>query len=363
MAGYTAESAAAAPIPETTEEKVVVVAAEEDKDTEKEKDKDKPKKSSTKIKTKASKEAARFSDDAKASQILRGPSENGNEFDVRMSEEADGAKSAAKIIKILKEKGICVVLANAPQELVLAANREAEDLWEDGKFTSPMRISDDRSKLEAMCWQDALYDEEKVCYVRTKEDSAEAMQSKAALRALMGNMADFGGGLGEGIAKELGVKFDRFGHAMLSCYTGDKSYRLHIDNPHLCGDPERPTIADNGMRLTMAYYINCNWDNEVCDPAGGLDVYLSDATKIPPSAASAKTSGKHRIAPHADTLVLYLSERMAHHVVPTHGTSDKWFCMTMWYLDGKAQGEAPKKLLKMQQELQKELKGNDSDSD
>lgn len=324
---------------------------------------DKPKKSKSKIKTTASKEAARFSDDGKAAQVLRSPGDNGNDFDIRMIDEADGLKAATKIIQVLKEKGVCVILANAPQELLLAAYREANDLWEDGNFGPPMRISDDRSKLEAMCWQDALYNEEKVCYIRTKEDSEEAMQSKAALRALMNNMADFGAGLGEGIAQELGVKFDRYGHAMLSCYTGDKSYRLHIDNPHQCGDPDRPTVADNGLRLSMAYYINPHWDPELGDCAGGLDVYLTDPKEIPHSAASAKSAGKHRIAPHADTLILFLSERMAHHVIPTSGRSDRWFCMTMWYLDGKAQAEAPKRLLCIQKEQQRQQRGDSEEDD
>jgi len=322
-----------------------------------------PKKKSTKIRTTASKEAARFSDDAKAAQVLRGPGDNGNDFDVRMAEEADGMKAAEKIIQILKEKGVCVIAANAPSELLLAAHREAMDLWDDDRFGPPIKIGDDRGKLEAMCWQSALHDEEKVCYIRTKEDNEEAMQSKAALRALMNNMADFGGGLGPGIAEALGVKFDRFGHAMLSCYTGDRSYRLHIDNPHGCGDPERPTFADNGMRLSMAYYLNSNWDPELGDCAGGLDVYLTDPKQIPPSAASAKSAGKHRIAPHADTLVLFLSERMAHNVIPTSGKSDRWFCMSMFYLDGKAQQEAPRKLLQIQRDRQREADGIESDDD
>merc|ERR1719482_1361234 len=140
---------------------------------------------------------------------------------------------------------------------------------------------------------------------------------------LMGNMADFGAGLGEGIAQELGVKFDRYG-------------------------------------LGMLYYINPTWDPELGDCGGGLDIYLTDPKETPQSAASAKSAGKLRIAPHADTLVLFLSERMAHNVIETSG-SDRWFCMTQWYLDGKAQAEAPKNLLKIQKELSRGKNGDDSD--
>jgi len=316
----------------------------------------------TKIKTKASKEAARFSDDGKEARTLRSPGENGNDFDIRMSEEPDGLLAASKIVQILKEKGVCVIQANAPAEIVMAANSEADELWEEGKFAPPLRVYDDRSKIEAMIWQETLADEERVCFIRNakEDDSATEKQSKQGLRLLMNNMIDFGGGLGESIAKELGVKFDRYGHAILSCYTGDRQYRLHLDNPHAC-DPERPTIPDNGLRLSMAYYINTHWDPSTAEEsAGGLDVFLTDPKEVPGSAAAAKSAGKHRIAPHADTLVLFLSERIAHQVIPTK-TSDRWFCMTVWYIDGKAQADAPKKLVQMQKEQRRQDEGSDSD--
>merc|ERR1712217_334936 len=139
---------------------------------------------------------------------------------------------------------------------------------------------------------------------------------------------------------------------MLSCYTGDRVYSLHLDNPH-GGEEGGSPMPDNGMRMTAIYFLNTDWDpceDENC--AGGLDVHLSDPASPPTSAAAAKGASKLRIAPHADTLVLFLSERMAHRVIATSG-SRKWFCMTLWAFEGEHMEQASKKLYMMQNEREK----------
>jgi len=314
---------------------------------------EKTEKKKTKIKTVASKEAARFAEDGEA-KLERAPDESGNDFDLRMSEEPDGMKAAEKIVSILKEKGVCVIKANAPPELVQAAFDESEALYEDGEFSPPLRVFDDRSKLEAEVWKEALQSEEKVCYVRKDEDPR-----KNALRLLMGNMADFGGGLAHLLMKEIGLQFDRYAHPMVCCYSGDKSYHLHIDNPHGC-NPDRPIFVDNGARMTLAYFINP--DCAPADCAGGLDVCLTDPTKIPNGASEARSVGRFRIAPTADTLVIFLSERMAHQVIATK-SKEKLFCMSMWYLNGDAMNQAPRNLHNLRLKMQREAEGVDSDDD
>jgi len=310
----------------------------------------------TKIKTHASNEAMRWADDA-ADVIARGPSENGNIFDVSMSEEADGMVAAKKIVDAIKKQGICVTQANAPHDLLMAAYEEAESLWDDGLFGPPLRVYDDRSMLEAQLWNQALVDEQKVVWL--KDTEAKGAHMVNALRLLAKNMADFGGGLGELLSKEVGVSFDRYGHAMLSCYTGDRQYKLHLDNPH--GDEEDDEgPIDNGMRLTMAYYINPMWKPAEGKVEGGLDVYLSDPTSAPSSAGAAKKSPKFRIAPQGDTLSIFLSERMAHEVLPTKGNT-KWFCLTMWCLDGKAMQQMSRKLV--ERNRRRNAKDSDDEDD
>ena len=41
------------------------------------------------------------------------------------------------------------------------------------------------------------------------------------------------------------VRFDRLGQPLLTCYTGDATHRVHIDNPH---DGDEGSPPDNGMR-------------------------------------------------------------------------------------------------------------------
>mmetsp|Transcript_42900 Transcript_42900/g.99353 ORF Transcript_42900/g.99353 Transcript_42900/m.99353 type:complete len:314 (-) Transcript_42900:68-1009(-) len=301
------------------------------------------------IKTTASNEAMRWADDGQVGQMEQEPTSKGNDFDVRMQNEDDGVLAARKIVNRLKERGVCLVQANASQDLVMAAQDEAESLWEDGAFKPPLRVHDDRSMLEAPLWQGALQDEERVYWLRPSKDSSTKLHATNALRILADKIAEFGGGLGQLLHDELGLDFDRFGHGLLSCYTGDRTYNLHLDNGHGPED-EEDGFPDNGMRLTLVYYVNMYWNPIKRDNGGGLDLYLSDP-KILPSAGQAKSAKVLRVAPHADTLVLFLSERMAHRVIQTQG-SQKWFCLTMWCLDGEVMNKAAKKLLMMRTKQQ-----------
>lgn len=308
-----------------------------------------------KIKTTASTEAMRWGD-VPAGDIIKEPSHEGNGFDVRMQNEPDGMIAARKIVDILKEKGVCMVQANAPQDLVVSAYEEAEELYNNDQFSPPLKVYDERSMLQVECWKQALQDEDKVFWVG-KSESTDSSHITNALRSLSQKIADFGGGLAEMLKKEAGVEFDRFGNVMLSCYTGERKYALHMDNCH--GDDEGGgSFPDNGMRLTLMYYVNLYWDPFERDNGGGLDVFLSDPKAPPESAAAAKSCKRLRIAPHADTLVLFLSEKMAHQVVETRG-DQKWFALTLWCLNGPAISTMTKRLYT----LRNSGKRRDDDSD
>eukprot|EP00913_Durusdinium_trenchii_P021880 g20559.t1 len=126
------------------------------------------------VKTKASKEAMRWADDGLEGPIERKPGEEGNDFDIRMQDEPDGVLAAQKIVQVLKERGFCLVQANAPPELVQAAFEEAETLWEDGEFKPPIR------------------DVEKSVWIR--EGDSRAIQLMNALN--LGSQRCFGGVVG-----------------------------------------------------------------------------------------------------------------------------------------------------------------------
>jgi len=311
-----------------------------------------------KIKTKASKEAMRWHDDAPTGDIAKEPTFQGNDFDVRMQEEPDGMAAARKVVDVLKEKGVCLVQANAPQELVVSAYEEAEELYGDGKFRTPLTVYDDHSRLQVQCWSQALQDEERVYWVGQSE-GASSSHITNSLRALAKNIADFGGGLAQLLEEEMGMKFDRFGNCMLSCYTGNRKYATHMDNCH-GDDDDEGAFPDNGMRLTLVYFVNLYWDPNNTDNGGGLDVFLSDPKEAPESAAAAKGCKRLRIAPHADTLAVFLSERMAHQVIATSG-DEKWFAMTVWCLNGPAMMQMSKRLHGMRTAGRR--KDDDSDSD
>ncbi|CAE7544619.1 EGLN2 [Symbiodinium sp. CCMP2592] len=294
----------------------------------------------------------RWADGDSEGPIERGPTETGNDFDIRMQEEPDGMLAAEKIVQVLKEKGVCVVQANAPLPLVSSAYEEAESLWEEGEFKPPLRVHDDRSLLEAQLWQQALQDVDKAVWIR--ESDSKAIQLKNALKLLGRNMADFCAGLGPLLEKEIGVSFDRLGQPLLTCYTGDRQYSVHIDNPHNGDDAGLP---DNGMRLSCAYYLNTNWDPESGEQ-GGLDIFLSDpSVAVAPSAA--RKQPRLRVAPHADTLILHLADRMAHRVIPTQGIEERWYALQLWGLHGESMQQMSRKLLAMRQPAKAESDDED----
>lgn len=322
-----------------------------------EKEKKEKKEKRDKVKTHASKEPMRWAETEEA-PIARGPTDHGNDFDIRMRQEADGQKAAKKIVDIIAERGVCLVEANAPADLLAAACDEAEQLWEDGHFSAPFRVSDDRSMMEAKLWHQAVQDEEKVVWIKQDAPGAKPSHMMNALKLLAKNISDFSGGLGPLLKRDAGIDFDKYGQTMLSCYTGDRQYNLHLDNPH--GEEEdEHGLPDNGMRLTSTYFINVHWNPNEGSQEGGLDVHLTGGKAMPDSLSAARASPKLRVAPHADTLVLFLSERMAHQVIKTSG-KEKWFALTMWSLNGPAMQQMAKRL--MIRQMQAESK-DDSDVD
>jgi len=280
------------------------------------------------IQTTTSTEATRLAED-KDRGIQQGPGPEGNQFDIFMQEETDGVYAAEKISDVLKKRGVCLCEANAPHDILSQAYDEAEILWKAGEFGPPMQVFDQDSQFEATLWQQVLYqDEQKVLWM--SEEASSSKRQMDGLKLLSQNMLEFSRGLGDILAQDTGISFSHSWNAMLSCYTGNRSYAMHIDNPHKCGGAME--LPDNGLRLTLVYYINPHWDPDSGHNGGGMDVFLTDPRIAPPSASSARKAPKLRIAPHADTLAIFLSERMAHQVIETQG-KDRWYCLTMWCFD------------------------------
>lgn len=295
----------------------------------------------TRLKTKASSEAARWSNVETTGMIRRGPSSNGNDFDVRMCEEDDGCLGAQKCVQALVDNGVCLVEANAPPELLKVAFEEAQDLWKGGAFGPPLRIYDQNSMAEAQMWENTLRDELKVVWIKK---GSKVDPNQQALTVLAKNIQDFGVGLSGSLKSMTGIEVDRQGQAMLSCYTSDRTYNLHLDNPFALGQ-----CPDIGVRLTLTYYLNPHWDPNSDSVAGGLDFFLTDPTGAPSSASEARGAPRLRVAPHADTLVAFLSERMAHQVIETQGPT-QWFCLTVFFMCAEVMQEAQRVYQKMRQQ-------------
>merc|ERR1719217_1363738 len=92
--------------------------------------------------------------------IAKGPSEEGNDFDVMMMEHRNGQACVRQIVRTLKETGVCSIEANAPMEMLSAAHAEAEKLWKDNAFGPAWQVYDEGSRLDAQLWHPAMPDEE-----------------------------------------------------------------------------------------------------------------------------------------------------------------------------------------------------------
>jgi len=258
--------------------------------------------------------------------------------DIEMSEEPDGFEAAEKICEVLTKQGVCVCEANAPYEVLVSAYDEATNLYNSRCFT-PCMDGMGASELEIELWQRTLYqDEAQSCWIAEASEHIDKMKN---LRLLAQNLQTFATSLGEPLGRLAGVHSNSMWDAMLACYTGDRTYAFHLDNP---ANDDDHSLPDNGLRLTLCYYINPQWDPRSNYNGGGLDVFLTNPSKPPTSSAAARRADRLRIAPHADTLAVFLSQRMAHQMIQTKGT-DKWFCLWMWCMDEATMGEFPQKVV------------------
>eukprot|EP00811_Abedinium_folium_P000673 NODE_10617_length_1339_cov_12.812706.p1 GENE.NODE_10617_length_1339_cov_12.812706~~NODE_10617_length_1339_cov_12.812706.p1 ORF type:complete len:355 (-),score=113.23 NODE_10617_length_1339_cov_12.812706:165-1229(-) len=274
--------------------------------------------------------------------ITRAPSKEGNSFDVRMGNEADPGTAAGKAIQALVERGLVVMEANAPHDLLMDAYKQAESLWKEGAFGPALQVYDDYSALDAKLWDGALHDEENTLWIDSAQDAKKEKHTKA-LQVLINCMVDFGCMIIGDMKEWLGVEADSSGHALLSCYTGNHSHSIHVDNPHGAGK-----LPDNGVRLTLTYFLNPFWDPVQGNSAGGIDFYLTNPLDMPTSASEAKMANRHRVAPHADTMCAHLSERIAHQVIDTSG-KQRWYAISLWLSLGNVREHAVSELSKMMQ--------------
>lgn len=256
------------------------------------------------------------------------PGEDGNHFDVFFSEEKSLHTALEKIVDTLARRGVTTIEANAPPALINAAYSEALALWSAGEFGPAVGHLEGRP--EAQLWHDVLFpNDEKVFWIR---EELKGPKNTDSLKALSANMWDLSRLLAEELLHQMGISYTNFWSAMLVCYSGDKSYHLHLDNPSGCEDGIN--IPDNGLRLSLCYFINPHWTPQqpiVTSCGGGIDVHLTEPWDTPPL-AEARKAPVIRVAPHADTLVVLLSQRMAHRVISTQGNS-KWFALWVWCYD------------------------------
>jgi SM-20-related protein len=107
--------------------------------------------------------------------------------------------------------------------------------------------------------------------------------------------------LKEALNRETYLGLDRF-DVQLACYPGDGArYEPHRDA--VFGQP--------GRRATAIYYVNPGWGP---DHGGLLRLHLPD--------------GPHDVAPELDRLVVFLSERILHEVLPVFAAR---LAVTAWF--------------------------------
>jgi hypothetical protein len=203
------------------------------------------------LKHKTSGGATRMAD-AKEGPLVRQPGPNGNDFDLYMSEHPDPMEASTKVADLLKEQGVCVAEANAPYDLLSQAYEEAEKLYKGGSFQPPMQDMG-ATEIVATIWQNVLYqDEKKACWLGENCDAE-------GLKALGLNMQEVARNLLQPLSRKLKVNWNAMWDGLLTCYTGNQSYNFHLDNPS-CSDES--SLPDNGIRLSVAYFINPHWNPE-----------------------------------------------------------------------------------------------------
>lgn len=278
---------------------------------------------------------------SKKGEIESRPGDNGNDFDISMAAEPDSALAACRAVQVLEQRGVCIVEANAPYDVLMSAFQEGEHLWQSGGFQPPMEGMQ-ATRLEEELWTRALYqDEERAMWIN---EALVATGQADGLSILAQSCHNFARTLQQELCRTLGITWTGIWDAMLTCYTGDRSYAFHLDNPHARSDAGLP---DNGVRLTMCYFINPHWNPTSGDNGGGLDLFLTEPSQPLASASDAWQSSRLRVAPHADTLVVFLSQRMAHQVIETKG-DEIWLCLWMWCVDEQAVCDYPAKMLERQ---------------
>eukprot|EP00411_Alexandrium_monilatum_P081428 CAMPEP_0175625298 /NCGR_PEP_ID=MMETSP0096-20121207/70395_1 /TAXON_ID=311494 /ORGANISM="Alexandrium monilatum, Strain CCMP3105" /LENGTH=681 /DNA_ID=CAMNT_0016930627 /DNA_START=110 /DNA_END=2153 /DNA_ORIENTATION=- len=226
-----------------------------------------------------------------------GPDEGGNHFDVELGAESSMHSALEKLVDALARRGVCTCEANSPLELLRSAYDEASALWEAGEFEPPCSHMD--SRPEEKIWHDALFQSEDVVHW-VREDTRGRFETPS-LQILSENMWCLCRLMAEELQHQMGIAYTHLWSAMLSCYHGDKTYSLHLDNPN----GVEAGIPDNGLRLSMCYYLSPYWvpgPSPVSNCAGGLDVHLTEPWETPSSLAVARRAPVMRIAPHADTL-------------------------------------------------------------
>ncbi|MBJ6759853.1 2OG-Fe(II) oxygenase [Myxococcaceae bacterium JPH2] len=123
-------------------------------------------------------------------------------------------------------------------------------------------------------------------------------QSDSALGALWERFQALGEALSSGAYLGLG-RFD----LQLACYPGGGArYARHLD----------AFPGQSNRRVTAIWYANSDWE-----PAHGGQLRLYPEGEAPVE-----------VSPRLDTLVVFLSERLEHEVLPTHASR---LALTAWY--------------------------------
>eukprot|EP00403_Amphidinium_massartii_P002373 CAMPEP_0178384924 /NCGR_PEP_ID=MMETSP0689_2-20121128/7768_1 /TAXON_ID=160604 /ORGANISM="Amphidinium massartii, Strain CS-259" /LENGTH=910 /DNA_ID=CAMNT_0020005191 /DNA_START=60 /DNA_END=2789 /DNA_ORIENTATION=- len=267
--------------------------------------------------------------------LVRKPTGSGNSFHVSIPAMIKGSSMdeiviAREMAETLLREGLCTVEAGADIQLLFSAHAEAKQLWQGGTFAPPMEGMG-ASELEELLWKGMLYQDEQAVVWISKQHALYAQMR--ALKLLSDSMTAVAQAMLPLLARK-GVTWNASWDGMLACYHGNRTYAYHLDNPR-GGGGDGGALPDNGLRLAMCYYINTEWSLEQ-GAAGGLDLFCEDGLKPDATASSLRQGKRARVAPHADTLVMFSPDRVAHQVVQTSDGEEPQFCLWFWLYDEAA---------------------------
>lgn len=246
-------------------------------------------------------------------------------FDVELSGQ-NSVETAQRIVDVLRDRGVCVIKANAAPGFQKAMHVEASLLWDSGAFSEAQKCLPTAPGSKEL---NVSARDDKVAWL-TKDFVTKHQKMCKHLANCDRLLEEFGVGLKPLLEEQLDLPLSNRTPGMLACYAGDAvpgaRYDYHVDNPYQTA----AAVPDDKRRLTVIYYISDGeWD--IDQDGGALEVLLAGPRRAPDTCAEAMSKGERlRVAPQADTIVVFFAHKMYHAVLPV-SSHRRRFALSTWF--------------------------------